>query len=171
MTESKAFAIGIGSNLGDRHAQVEHGLQLLEATAGIDWVRSGPRIETEPVLPPEAVGDQPRYLNTVAIGATTLAPRPLLSRLLAIETQLGRRRRGGCDPRTLDLDLLVHETGPWQGPGIEIPHPRLGGRDFVLGPLGRLMELVRDDPTPEVTRVSTALESAFSPFLGMHGAS
>ena len=160
----RAFAIGVGANLGDRRPQIDRGLELFEETPGVIWCRSGPRIRTEPVLPDGVSGDHPTYLNTVAIGRTTLGPRSLLARLLAIETSMGRRRRGGCDPRTLDLDLLVLEGVRIVESGIEVPHPRLDGRRFVLDPLEALLSACREDPEGEVRETAERLSGAVFPF-------
>ena len=160
----RAFAIGIGSNLGDRARQIDRGLELLARTPAVRWCRSGPRILTEPVLPDGVTEDHPTYLNTVAIGRTILGPRPLLARLLAIETSMGRRRRGGCDPRTLDLDLLVLEGVCITESGIEVPHPRLEGRSFVLDPLKTLLDDCGVDPELEVRETAESLSAAI---LGM----
>ena len=163
----RGFAIGIGVNLGHRELQIDHGLALFEQTPGVLWCRSGPRIRTEPVLPEGFSGDHPTYLNTVAIGRTTLGPRSLLARLLAIEASMGRRRRGGCDPRTLDLDLLVLEGVRIADSGIEVPHPRLDGRRFVLDPLEALLATCREDPKREVRETAERLSDAvFSPDSG-----
>ena len=161
---ASGFAIGIGSNLGDRAGQIDRGLELLAGTPGVRWCRSGPRILTEPVLPEGIAGEHPIYLNTVAIGRTTLGPRALLARLLAIETSMGRRRRGGCDPRTLDLDLLVLEGVRIVESGIEVPHPRLDGRRFVLDPLEALLSACRKDAEGEVRETAERLSSAVFPF-------
>ncbi|MAC19852.1 MAG: 2-amino-4-hydroxy-6-hydroxymethyldihydropteridine diphosphokinase [Phycisphaerae bacterium] len=156
---ASGFAIGIGSNLGDRAGQIDRGLELLAGTPGVRWCRSGPRILTEPVLPEGIAGEHPIYLNTVAIGRTILGPRSLLARLLAIETSMGRRRRGGCDPRTLDLDLLVLEGVCIAESGIEVPHPRLEGRNFVLDPLKTLLDDCRIDPNSEIRETAESLSA------------
>ena len=153
------FAIGVDSNLGDRARQIDRGLELLAGTPGVRWCRSGPRILTEPVLPEGVSDEHPIYLNTVAIGRTILGPRSLLARLLAIETAMGRRRRGGCDPRTLDLDLLVLEGVCIVESGIEVPHPRLEGRSFVLDPLKTLLDDCRIDPQPEIRATAEGLSA------------
>lgn len=159
----RAAAIGIGANLGDRHVQVDGAMRLLEATPGIAWLRMGPRLDTTPVLPTGASADHPRYLNSVAILATTMGVQPLLARLLAIEVVFGRRRRRSCDPRTLDLDLLLYEGTHFQAPGIEVPHPRLAGRSFVLQPMATLLDRSRQDRDPAVRRVAGVLRAALPP--------
>ncbi len=92
--------------------------------------------ETDPV------GDenQPRFTNACALLETDLAPRELLHRLLTIETRLGRvrdpARRWG--PRVIDLDLLVYGDERIREKGLEIPHPRMRERSFVLLPLAEI---------------------------------
>lgn len=159
----RAAAIGIGSNLADRHSQVDGAFSLLAATPGVVWLRAGPRVDTTPVLPTGTASDHPRYLNSVAILATTLGVRSLLARLLAIEVVLGRRRRRPCDPRTLDLDLLIFEGERVQAPGIEVPHPRLAGRGFVLEPMASLLDRSERDSDPSIRRVATVLRAALPP--------
>src|SRR5262249_31248292 len=91
--------------------------------------------ETEPV----GYADQPRFLNAVAAIDTELAPRELLDRLLGIERRLGRTREGPrFGPRTIDLDLLLYGDEQVEEPGLDVPHPRLHERLFVLEPLSDL---------------------------------
>jgi 2-amino-4-hydroxy-6-hydroxymethyldihydropteridine diphosphokinase len=92
--------------------------------------------ETDPVGP---VTDQPRFLNGAAALETSLSPRRLLDLLLQIEAEFGRTRNGPPGgPRTLDLDLLLYGDVHLSEPGLEVPHPRLHERDFVLEPLREL---------------------------------
>ena len=105
----RAFAVGVGVNLGDRSGQFELAIRLLDGTPGIEVLRAAEPLRTTPVVPSGEESRHPWYLNSVIVGLTTLAPRALMSRLLAVETTAGRRRRGRCDPRTLDLDLVVME--------------------------------------------------------------
>ena len=124
--------VAMGSNLGDRDAYLAAGLAALRATAGVEVVAVSPLYETDPVGPPP----QGPYLNGAIELATTLAPYALLERLLEIEASQGRKR--GPDrnaPRTLDLDLLLYGDRKLAGPDLEVPHPRLADRPFVLEPL------------------------------------
>ena len=134
MTVPRARAyIGLGSNLGDREATLREALDRLGAGEGIAVVAVSSFRETDPV----GVLDQPRFLNAAAALETSLAPRELLERLLAVERALGRDRaqeeRWG--PRTLDLDLLLYGDEEVDEPGLTVPHPRLAERAFVLEPL------------------------------------
>lgn len=86
--------------------------------------------------------DQPRFLNGAAMLATTASPRKLLDDLLALEQGLGRDRNAGprFGPRTIDLDLLLYGDETVDEPGLQVPHPRLHERRFVLEPLAELDE-------------------------------
>ena len=122
--------VGLGSNLGDREAT------LLRAADAIDAVRLSPVIETEPW----GYTDQPRFLNAVAELETELSPRELLELLLDVERRLGRTREGRrYGPRTIDLDLLLYGDEVIDEPGLQVPHPRLEERRFVLEPLAELV--------------------------------
>lgn len=133
--------VGVGSNVGDRAAHVAHAAAALARTAGVRVLGMSTVHETEPVGPP---GQGP-YLNAVIALETTLAPRALLAALLAIERERGRDRalelRNG--PRTLDLDLLCWGSAVPGGdridePGLQVPHPRMHERAFVLLPLAEV---------------------------------
>ena len=125
--------VGLGSNLGEREATLWKALEGLGATEGIEVVAVSSFRETDPV----GVVDQPRFVNAAAALETSLPPRELLERLLDVERSLGRDRaveeRWG--PRTLDLDLLLYGGESIDEPGLEVPHPRLAERAFVLEPL------------------------------------
>lgn len=84
------------------------------------------------------MGEQPRYLNGVVVGETTLSARELLDRLLAIERDHGRERPFEGAPRTLDLDLILFGSERVREPGLVVPHPRFRERLFVLEPLAEL---------------------------------
>jgi 2-amino-4-hydroxy-6-hydroxymethyldihydropteridine diphosphokinase len=125
--------VGLGSNLGDREANMRGALALLEA---LGRVRASGIRETDPV----GVTDQPRFLNAVAEVETELPARELLDRLLAFERRLGRDRSAETrwGPRTIDLDLLLYGQQTIDEPGLTVPHPRLAEREFVLEPLHEL---------------------------------
>lgn len=126
--------IGLGSNLGDREATIRRALELLEGD-GIEVVAVSSLRETDPV----GYEDQPRFLNGAAALRTELPSRGLLERMQAVERLLGRDRSGPrFGPRTIDLDLLLHGDEQIDEPGLEIPHPRLHERLFVLEPLAEL---------------------------------
>ncbi len=127
--------ISLGSNLGDRLAQLRHALDGLTATPGVEIVAVSSLYETEPVGPPP----QGPYLNAAARLRTRLAPRALLERLLEIEAAAGRVRGPERNAaRTLDLDLLLFGALRLDEPGLTLPHPRLHERAFVLEPLAEI---------------------------------
>lgn len=128
--------IGLGSNLGDREAQIAAALELLRQEAGIEVFAVSALRLTDPV----GYLDQPRFLNGAAAVETSLSARELLERLLAIERSLGRERESGprYGPRTIDLDLLVFGAETIDEPGLQVPHPRLAERKFALEPLVEL---------------------------------
>jgi len=124
--------IGLGSNLGDRRAQLDDALRLLGADPAVSVVAVSSFRDTEPV----GVVDQPRFLNAAAALETSLEARGLLDRLLAVERAMGRDRSGErWGPRTVDLDLLLFGDVSLDEPGLTVPHPRLHERRFVLEPL------------------------------------
>lgn len=129
-----ACYIGIGSNLGDRRRFIDDAVAALKAHDRITVRRISSIYETEPVsaLP------QGRYLNGVIEIETTLPPRGLLEVLLAIEERLGRTRTVKDAPRTIDLDILYYGDRRIDEEGLVIPHPRIGGREFVLRGLREL---------------------------------
>jgi len=128
--------VGLGSNLGDRERTIRRALDELAAEPGVRVVAVSTLIDTEPVGPVE----QPRFLNGVVELETTLAARDLLALLLDVERRFGRRREGVSPqgPRTLDLDLLVYGEAEVAEPGLDLPHPRLHERRFVLEPLAEV---------------------------------
>jgi 2-amino-4-hydroxy-6-hydroxymethyldihydropteridine diphosphokinase len=126
----RAF-VGLGANLGDREGTLRQAVELLGATDGIDVVAVSSAYESAPWGPVE----QPPYLNAAAELETSLAPHALLAVLLAVEAELGRVRDVRWGPRTCDLDLLLYGGGTIDTPDLQVPHPRLADRRFVLEPL------------------------------------
>jgi 2-amino-4-hydroxy-6-hydroxymethyldihydropteridine diphosphokinase len=132
MEEGVRVFVALGSNMGSREAQLAFALRALRASEGVRVVAVSPVFETDPVGPPP----QGPYLNAVVELRSALAPSALLERLLAIEAAAGRERRGPRNAaRTLDLDLLFFGARVVDEPGLELPHPRLAERAFVLEPL------------------------------------
>ncbi len=127
----RAF-VGIGSNAGDRQAHCAEAVALLRRLPDTRVLRVSPLVETEPA---EGVAGGP-FLNGVAELATALSPRKLLDALRAIENALGRppgHPSGAA--RTIDLDILLYGESIVREVGLDIPHPRLAQRRFVLEPL------------------------------------
>jgi 2-amino-4-hydroxy-6-hydroxymethyldihydropteridine diphosphokinase len=124
--------VALGSNLGDRRAFLEGALAALDESDDVRVVACSHFYETEPVGPPP----QGLYLNAVAKLDTELDPRALLALLLAVEARAGRERGAIRNaPRILDLDLLLHGSTCLEEDGLELPHPRMHERAFVLEPL------------------------------------
>ena len=129
--------IGLGSNLGDRLETLRAARAALDLIPGVRVTAASHIYESDPVGP----GAQGPYLNAVVELETTLEPRPLLAALFVIEQSHGRDRSADAvrwGPRTLDLDLLLHGDRHLEEPGLEVPHPRLHERAFVLLPLAEL---------------------------------
>jgi 2-amino-4-hydroxy-6-hydroxymethyldihydropteridine diphosphokinase len=126
--------LGLGSNQGDRAALLAEALSLLDATAGIRLVALSSLYATAPVGPQ----DQPEFLNLAAEVSTSLSPEELLAACLGIEAALGRVRGERWGPRTMDLDILLYGDRRIAGPGLEVPHPRMRERAFVLQPLAEI---------------------------------
>jgi 2-amino-4-hydroxy-6-hydroxymethyldihydropteridine diphosphokinase len=128
--------VGLGSNLGDREATLLAAVETLRAEPDVEVVALSGLIETEPV----GVLEQPRFVNGVVALDTTLPARALLERLLDVERRFGRTREGlpAQGPRTLDLDLLLYGDDEIDEPGLQVPHPRMHERPFVLGPLAEV---------------------------------
>ena len=129
-TPERAY-VGLGANLGDRHATIRSALDAIGKLAHVELLAVSELRETEPV----DVVDQPSFVNGACLVETTLTPRALLEALLAIEERLGRVREVRRGPRTIDLDLLLFGSEVLDEPGFTVPHPRLHERAFVLEPL------------------------------------
>jgi len=133
--------LALGANLGHRDQTIRTALARLDAHEHIDVQRVSRLRETDPV----GYENQPRFLNGVARLQTSLEPSDLLTVLLDLERDLGRTRHGPrYGPRTIDLDILLYDNREIDEPGLEIPHPRMAERAFVLEPLAEL------DPALEV---------------------
>jgi 2-amino-4-hydroxy-6-hydroxymethyldihydropteridine diphosphokinase len=127
--------IGLGSNLGDRARNLAEARAAL-ADGILKLIALSSVYETEPWGPVL----QGRYLNQVLRGETRLQPRALIAAFHRIEKSLGRERTKEVryGPRTIDLDLLTYDDLKLAEPGLEIPHPRLLERAFVLAPLAEI---------------------------------
>ena len=124
--------VALGGNLGDRSRILVRAVEDLRANAGVRVLAVSRWIETEPCGGPPG---QPLYLNGALHLETRHAPRALLGLLLEIERAHGRERGVANGPRTLDLDLLLYEDVTVDEPGLQVPHPGLEERLFVLEPL------------------------------------
>ena len=142
----------MGSNSGDRGANLLEAVRRLAAVPGVSGLVRGPFRETAAVVLPGAT-PQRGYLNAAARMQTTLAPVPLLRELQAIERAMGRppaAEREVWAPRTVDLDLLFHgwSADSWNDPPLVLPHPRWAERAFVLLPLLDVDPDLRSPETP-----------------------
>jgi 2-amino-4-hydroxy-6-hydroxymethyldihydropteridine diphosphokinase len=127
---SRAY-LGLGSNLGDRLANLQSAVDALGATAGTDVAAVSRVYETAPVGGPP----QDAYLNAVVAIDTELDPHALLARAQRIERDARRVRAERWGPRTLDVDVLLYDDARLADPDLTVPHPRMWERGFVLAPL------------------------------------
>lgn len=123
--------IGMGANLGDRVGTLCQAVAVLGQRDGVQPAAASGTYETAPV----GVTGQPDYLNAVLETRTDLSARDLLNVLLGVEGEFGRLRRKKWDARTLDLDVLLYGNEIIQQDGLQVPHPRMHERGFVLVPL------------------------------------
>ena len=142
----KRVYLSLGSNVGDREANLRAAIQRL------DPLRVSPIYETEPV----DYKDQAWFLNVVVEAETALFPRQLLARMQRIECELGRVRTVPKGPRTIDIDILLYGDVVMRTTELEIPHPRMTERRFVLQPLADLTPDLRHPVTHMTVRAMLA---------------
>jgi len=132
----KTVYLSLGSNMGGRAGNIAKAIEAMR-TRGVRVIRQSSLYETEPV---DARGGW--FLNCVIEVETDMMPRQLMSALLAIERSLGRRRaavsEGMKDSRTIDIDILTFGSSVVHAPELEIPHPRMAERRFVLAPFAEI---------------------------------
>src|SRR5262252_2260839 len=132
----KTVYLSLGSNMGDRALNIAKAIEALGAR-GLRVIRQSSLYETEPV---HARGGW--FVNCVVEAETEMMPRQLMTALLAIERSLGRRRtqvsEGAKDSRTIDIDILTFGTSVMHGAELDIPHPRMADRRFVLVPFAEI---------------------------------
>ena len=131
MTETVTVYLGIGSNLGNREANLDRAVEMLSERMKVGKVSS--IYDTEPLDNPE----QPRFLNMVCEVATRLTPEGLLVLAKGIESKMGRVSKTG-QPRIIDIDILLYGGVIMDTPDLVIPHPRMTRRAFVLVPLAEI---------------------------------
>lgn len=134
---SKRAIVSLGSNIAPRADYLKRAIAALSALPGTRLVRASSVIETEPFEVPAAFANQ-KFLNQVAIFATTLDPLEFSRRMHAIEDDLGRVRTIRNGPRTIDIDLIDFGGLVIDTPELVLPHPRAHLRDFVQTPLREL---------------------------------
>lgn len=125
--------VALGSNLGDRQANLNRAVELLKQH-GVEVLKVSTFIETEPY----GVTDQPRFLNGACMVKTELSPLELLRLLLSVEKEMGRVRLRHWGERNIDLDLLLYEGVMMDTEELRLPHPDMANRDFVMLPLAEL---------------------------------
>lgn len=151
MTVSRVY-IGLGSNLAEPMAQVQQAITELAKLPDTELIAHSPWYCSTAVGP----GQQPDYVNGVACLDTFLPPESLLDALQAIERAHGRVRLEHWGPRTLDLDILIYGNDIVDTARLQIPHPWLTHRNFVLLPLG---DLAPDLILPDGTRIRELLHT------------
>ena len=132
------IGLSLGSNLGDRLANLREAAMRIAALAGVKLIASSPVYETEPVDVPAEFSDKP-FLNAVAIVSSDLPIEELYGKLRTIEDDMGRRR--GIErnaPRPLDVDIIYAGTARVKTDKLIVPHPRWAERRFVAQPLADL---------------------------------
>ncbi|MDR2508097.1 MAG: 2-amino-4-hydroxy-6-hydroxymethyldihydropteridine diphosphokinase [Candidatus Accumulibacter sp.] len=148
--------VALGSNLGDSAAQLRKALDELAHLRGSRLLRASSLYRTAPV----GIRGQPDFINAAAVFETRLMPLEMLEELLSLEERFGRQRAFLHAPRTLDLDLLLHGGQVIDTPRLQLPHPRMHLRAFVLAPL---LEIAPDCGIPgrgaaSAWRTATALQ-------------
>jgi len=143
----KTVYLGLGSNIGDREAHLRAAIERL-SDAGVQIVRASPLYETEPL----DYCPQRWFLNQVVEAETGLFPMQLLARVGKIERALGRVRTVPKGPRTIDIDILLYGNAVVRGAKLEIPHPCMHERRFVLAPLADLAPDLRHPVTHRTVR-------------------
>lgn len=132
MDSEHSVYIGVGSNVGERAANCRRAIAALAACEDCVLDGQSPLYETEPV----DLEDQPWFVNAVVRIRTVSGPEVLFGKLKALERALGRKPGGPkSGPRVLDLDILFYDDMALETPELQIPHPRLHERRFVLQPL------------------------------------
>lgn len=144
---TKTVYLGLGSNIGDRERYLERAVEEL-ASDDLRITRVSPLYETEPV---EFTG-QAWFLNQAVEASTELFPMQLLGRVARVERALGRVRTVPKGPRTIDIDILFFGRAIVRAAKLEIPHPAIAERRFVLVPLADLAPDLRHPITRKTVR-------------------
>lgn len=136
-TKHRVF-LGLGSNLGDRQANIQRAIELISERVG-EVIRRSSLIETEPW----GFESENIFLNGVILCETTLTPRQVLRKTQKIERDMGRKKKTvNCQlysDRPIDIDILLYDDLTVDEPDLKIPHPLMQERDFVMIPLQELL--------------------------------
>ncbi|MDU9350370.1 MULTISPECIES: 2-amino-4-hydroxy-6-hydroxymethyldihydropteridine diphosphokinase [Staphylococcus] len=154
--------LGLGSNVGDRKAQLDQSIRILNETEGINVTQTSPIYETEPV----GYVEQPQFLNQCIEIETSLTPHDLLKACLGTEQQLHRVRDISWGPRTLDVDILLFEEQIIDEDDLIIPHPRMLERSFVLIPLNDIAPDFTEPHTNKKIRDLVMLDNSVKQYKG-----
>lgn len=132
LSASSKVIAGLGSNLGDRFAALQRAMELIREEAG-EIIAASSVWETEPW----GFDADEQFLNMVIVMETALEPKGLIQLFRSIEGRMGRKKSGGgkYESRVIDLDILFWDDRVISLPGLEVPHPKLHSRRFVLEPL------------------------------------
>jgi 2-amino-4-hydroxy-6-hydroxymethyldihydropteridine diphosphokinase len=125
--------LSLGSNMGDRAENIAQAIAALRQH-GMHVTQESSLYETEPL----EIREQPWFLNCAVAAETELSPERLMEALLEIEREMGRKRILPKGPRLIDMDILLYGSDIVRRPGLEIPHPRMAERKFVLVPLAEI---------------------------------
>lgn len=154
--------VGLGSNLDQPERQVRRAIDLLRGLPRSRLVAVSSLYRSKPFGPVE----QPDFINAAAALETGLGPKSLLESLQAVERAMGRQPAGRWGPRLIDLDLLIYGEEVIETAGLQVPHPGIAERNFVLLPLmeivpelvvpglGRIRDIAVNDSEPRITRLT-----------------
>ena len=157
---SSRAVVALGANLGDRAATLERAVALIEAEIGPIVARSSWLATPAMIHPDDPAQSYPEFLNGAVLVQTTLAPEAILAGLHTIEARLGRdrsRETARWRPRLIDLDLVAVDDLVRTDQALQLPHPEMQGRDFVLAPF---CEVWPDWRHPVLARTASELLSA-----------
>ncbi|WP_134702182.1 2-amino-4-hydroxy-6-hydroxymethyldihydropteridine diphosphokinase [Ammoniphilus sp. YIM 78166] len=147
------FYVSLGSNMGDRLDYLSRAIKALRHHSGIQLEAVSSIYETDPV----GFTDQPAFLNMAAGGKTDLSPDQLLEAVMEIEKGLGRKREIHWGPRTIDIDILTYGRVTVEEEKLQVPHPRMAERAFVLIPLAEIASVLPISVAPNEYKTPTQL--------------
>jgi len=154
--EKSTIFLGLGSNIGDRLDYITKALKMIAQVAGVTVIEISPVYQTEPV----GYEAQEDFFNMAVKAETSLEPLDLLSALQKIETDLGRVESVHKGPRTIDIDILLYGDMVVKEYRLEIPHPRMTEREFVLRPLLDI------DPNLSIAALGVSVQDALDRIEG-----